>query len=333
LIVLKSSKSLSKLEGLNVLVTGADGFVPSHLCELLANNQSNVTALIKRNSSGFFKNIDHIKNKVKVVWADTQDPNRLIDVTKNVDIIFHLAAQSHVGHSLHNPYETVMNDISSTLNVLEAARKNDVKRVVHAGSSEIYGKPIQVPIDESHPLNPRSPYAAAKASSEHLLQSYFHTYGLPVVMSRFFNIFGPKQGLDQVMPKFILQALNNKNITIYGDGNQTRDYTYVSDAVKAYSLLGVTPGIEGKVINFGSGRELKVKDIAKLILTLTNSKSKLTFDRKLRSGETPKLLCNTSNAKKLLKWQTNVDFETGLKETIDYFLSRKDLVSNLPFML
>ena len=333
MLVLKNSKSLNKLKGLNVLVTGADGFVPSHLCELLVNNQSNVTALIKRNSSGFFKNIDHIKNKIKVVWADTQDPNRLIDVTKNVDIIFHLAAQSHVGHSLHNPYETVMNDISSTLNVLEAARKNDVKRVVHAGSSEIYGNPIQVPIDESHPLNPRSPYAAAKASSEHLLQSYFHTYGLPVVMSRFFNIFGPKQGLDQVMPKFILQALNNKNITIYGNGNQTRDYTYVLDAVKAYSLLGVTPGIEGKVINFGSGRELKIKNIAKLILTLTNSKSKLTFDKKLRSGETPKLLCNTSNAKKLLKWQTNVDFETGLKQTIDYFLSRKDLVSNLPFML
>lgn len=319
--------------GLNVLVTGADGFISSHLCEHLFNNNAKVTGLIKRNSSGLFKNIDGIKNKISIKWGDTQDLSILLEITKNTDIVFHLAAQSHVGYSLHNPYETVVNDIISTLNVLEACRKNDVKRLVHAGSSEIYGLPSYVPIDEKHPIQPRSPYAAAKASAEHLLQSYFYSYDLPIVMSRFFNIYGPRQGLDQVIPKFILQAINNKNITIYGDGNQTRDYTFVSDSVKAYSLLGITPNIEGKVINFGSESEIKIKDLAKLILKLTKSNSKLIFDKKLRSGETPKLLCNAKLAKKLFKWKTKVSIERGLTETIDFFKDRKHLIANLPYML
>lgn len=323
----------TKITDLNILVTGADGFIASHLCEYLIELGANVTGLIKRNSSGIFKNVDGFKKKIRIRWGDTQDLVLVNEVTQKMDIIFHLAAQSHVGYSLYNPYETVVNDVISTLNILEASRKNNVKRIVHAGSSEIYGKPTYVPIDEKHPLNPRSPYAAAKASSEYLLQSYFHSYNLPVVMSRFFNIYGPRQGLDQVIPKFILQAINNKDITIYGAGNQTRDYTYVSDAVKAYGLLAITPNIEGKIINFGSDYEIKIKDLAKKILKLTNSKSKLKFDRKLRSGETPRLLCKSHKAKKLLNWEPQMDLETGLSYTIEYYRERKHLVSNLPFML
>jgi dTDP-glucose 4,6-dehydratase len=326
-------KMEKQLHGLNVLVTGADGFISSHLCKYLAENGVKVTGLIKRNSTGIFKNIDQIKNKIKIKWGDAQDLSLLTEITKNVDIIFHLAAQSHVGYSIYNPYETVINDVCSTLNILESARKNDVKRIVHAGSSEIYGKPIYVPIDEDHPINPRSPYAAAKASAENLLQSYYYTYDLPIVMSRFFNVYGPKQGLDQAIPKFILQAINNKDITIYGDGSQTRDYTYVSDAVNAYISLGIKPKIIGKVINFGSGKELTIKDLAKQILKLTKSKSKLKFDNKLRSGETPRLLCNPNLAKNLLKWKTTMPLEKGLVNTIEYYQERKELISNLPFML
>ena len=145
------------MKGINVLVTGADGFVASHLCELLIKRNANVIGLIKRNSAGTFRNIDHVKNQMKIVWGDTQDLSLLTNITKNNDIIFHLAAQSHVGHSIYNPYETIINDVLSTLNILEASRKNNIKRIVHAGSSEIYGDPIYVPIDEKHPLNPRSP--------------------------------------------------------------------------------------------------------------------------------------------------------------------------------
>jgi dTDP-glucose 4,6-dehydratase len=326
-------KSVKDLIGANVLVTGADGFIASHLCEYLFQKKANVTGLVKRNSGGIFKNIDNIKNKIHVKWGDTQDLAFILEITKDVDIIFHLAAQSHVGYSLYNPYETVMNDVVSTLNILESARKNNVSRIIHAGSSEIYGKPLYVPIDEKHPLHPRSPYAAAKASAESLIESYFYTYGLPVVMSRFFNIYGPRQGLDQVMPKFILQALNNKDLTVYGDGTQTRDYTFVTDAVEAYILLATKPKIEGKVMNFGNGSEIKIKDLASLIITLCNSKSKLKFSKKLRSGETPRLLCSPALAKKVTAWKPKIDMKTGLSKTIEYYASRKHLISNLPFML
>lgn len=328
----KLSNKYENLDGLNIVVTGADGFVSSHLCEFLVSKKCKVLALIKRNSSGIFKNLDYIKNKLTIRWGDTQDLPLLLEVTKKADIVLHLAAQSHVGYSLYNPYETYINDVTSTLNVLEAGRINDIKRIVHAGSSEIYGKPQYVPIDEKHPLNPRSPYAAAKASSENLLQSYFYTYDLPVVMSRFFNIYGPRQGLDQAIPKFILQAINNKPITLYGTGNQTRDYTYVIDAVKAYTDLSILPNIEGKTVNIGSGKEIKIKDLAKTIIKLSNSKSKLTFDKKLRSGETPRLLCKNTQAKKMLNWKPETSFIHGLKQTIDFYKERPELIANLPYM-
>lgn len=328
----KSVGKNQNLKGLNIVVTGADGFVSSHLCDYLVSHECKVLALIKRNSSGIFKNLNFKKKGLKIKWGDTQDLPLLLQVTKNTDIVFHLAAQSHVGYSLYNPFETYMNDVTSTLNILESARINDIKRIVHAGSSEIYGKPQNVPIDESHPLSPRSPYAAAKASSENLLQSYFFTYGLPVVMSRFFNIYGPRQGLDQAIPKFILQAINDKPITIYGDGNQTRDYTFVSDAVKAYVKLGLIKKLEGQVLNIGSGKEIKIKDLARTIITLSKSKSKLSFDKKLRSGETPRLLCNNSQAKITINWKPETSLIEGLKQTIDFYKERPSLVSNLPFM-
>jgi len=327
------NKIMKKYSNLDVIVTGGDGFVGSHLCEFLINEGANVTALVRRNSAGTFKNMDSFKNKLKIKWGDVSDLSIVLESCKNKDIIFHLAAQSHVGHSIYNPYETVLDNTLSTLNVLEAARKYDVKRLVHAGSSEIYGNPSHVPINEKNELNPLSPYAAAKAGAEHLLQSYYFTYNLPVVNSRFFNIYGPKQGLDQAIPKFILQALNNKKITIYGTGEQTRDYTFVGDAVKGYALLGTTPKIEGKTINLGTGEEVKIKDLAQMILKLTKSNSKLIFDKKLRTGETPRLLCDPKYAKKILKWKHNVSLEEGLAPTVEFFKDKKELVSNLPFML
>ena len=324
---------MDSFDGMNILVTGADGFVASHLCEYLLNKNAKVTALIKRNSGGTFKNINGIKDKVSIKWGDTQDLSLMMEATKEQDIVYHLAAQSHVGHSIYNPYETVVNNVISTLNILEAGRKNDIKKIIHAGSSEIYGDPKYVPIDEKHPLQPRSPYAAAKGAAENLLESYYHTYGLPVVESRFFNIYGPNQGLDQAIPKFILQCLNERKITIYGDGMQTRDYTFVEDAVHAYGLLGIKKGLEGKVINFGAGKEITIKELAELIIKLTKSKSKLDFSKKLRTGETPRLLCDPKFAKNELGWSAKTDIVTGLEKTVEYFRGKEHLVSNLPYML
>ena len=310
------SEIMDKISGKKFLVTGADGFVASHLIEKLVELGGDVMGLLRRDSFGTFKNINQLKDKIQIKWGDTQDLSLVSDITKGVDVIYHLAAQSHVGYSIYNPYETVINDIVSTLNILEASRKSDITRLIHAGSSEIYGLPQYTPIDENHPLQPRSPYAAAKASSENLLQSYYDTYNVPVVFSRFFNVFGPRQGLDQVIPKFILQAMNNQDITVYGDGNQSRDYTYVSDSVNAYCLLSIRKNLEGEKINFGSGSEIKMKDLAEIILNLTNSNSKIIFDGKLRSAETPRLLCNREKAKKLVDWEPKIPFEEGIKNTI-----------------
>lgn len=323
---------LNEISDKKILVTGADGFVASHLVERLVDLGGEVIGLLRRDSFGTFKNLNSIKNKIHIKWGDAQDLSLVNEISKDVDIIYHLAAQSHVGYSIYNPYETVTNDIISTLNMLEASRKNNISKLIHAGSSEIYGKPDYTPIDENHPLKPRSPYAAAKASAENLLQSYYDTYNIPVVFSRFFNIFGPRQGLDQAIPKFILQAINNKDITIYGDGNQSRDYTYVNDSVEAYCLLAVTKDIEGKIMNFGSGIETKIKDIAKSIVDLTNSKSQIIFDNKLRSAETPKLLCDTKEAKRVINWESKISFEQGLKNTIEFFKDKKELYANLSFM-
>jgi len=323
---------MNSFKDINVIITGADGFIASHVCEFLISEGAKVVGLVRRSSSGTLKNIEHISNKMKIVWGDTVDPSTINQVTQGVEIIYHLAALSHVGYSIKNPYETFFNNTISTLNVLEAARKNDVSRIIHAGSSEQYGNPTSLPINEDAPLLPRSPYAASKTASDRLIYSYFTTYGLPVVMSRFFNIYGPRQGIEKAIPKFILQVLNKVSPTVYGNGKQTRDFTYVTDAVKAYSLLGVTRKIEGKILNIGYGKEITILELAKLIIYLLGTKLKPKFKGTLRSGETPRLLCDNSKTKKLLKWQPEVDLSSGLKKTIEYYKGKKKLYSYLKIL-
>ena len=323
---------MRSMKGQKVLVTGADGFIASHVCEILIENKAKVTGLVKRNSSGLLKNLNSITKKMKIVWGDTTDPSIVDEVTKEVDIIYHLSAQSHVGFSIKNPYETYLNNSNSTLNVLESARKFNVKRIIHAGSSEQYGDPVSIPIKEDHPLLPRSPYAASKVAADRLTYSYYTAYGLPVVLARFFNIYGPRQGIEKAIPKFILQSLNNISPTVYGQGSQTRDFTYVTDAARAYILLGTTPKIEGEIFNIGYGKEITVLELAKMITRLTNSKVKPKIKGKLRSGETPRLLCDNSKAKKILKWKPEINLERGLQKTIEYYKDKKQQYYQLKLM-
>lgn len=323
---------MSSIKGKKVLVTGADGFIASFVCEYLISEGARVVGLVRRNSSGLLKNIMSSSKKMKIVWGDTLDASIVDEVTKNADIIYHLSALSHVGYSIKNPYEAFYNNAISALNVLEGARKNDVKRFIHAGSSEQYGYPLTIPITEEHPLLPRSPYAASKVAADRLVYSYYISYGIPVVMARFFNIYGPRQGIEKVIPKFILQALNNVSPSVYGNGKQTRDFTYVTDVAKAYSLLGVTQKIEGKILNIGYGEEITILELAKLIISLLGSKVKPRLKGKLKTGETPRLLCDNSKTKKLLKWEPRVDLSSGLKKTIEYYKRKKKLYPFLKFL-
>jgi len=321
--------NLEKFKGLNVLVTGADGFIPSYVCERLIDLGANVTALVRRNSSNEIKSISHLKNKLKIRWGDITDLSLLIFETKDTDIIYHLGAQSHVQYSLHNPVETYQTNTIGTMNVLEAARINDVYRVVHAGSAEVYGKPQTVPITEEHPLAPRSPYAAGKVASDRLMFAYYCTYGMSLVTSRFFGIYGPRQSIEKAIPKFILKILNKEAPVVYGDGSQSRDFMFGSDAADAYARLGVADNVDGDVINIGTGIEITIADLAKMIIKFMDADIEPTFTGKLHSGEAGRLVCDPSKGMKLLDWKPTINFEDGLKKTIDYYVNRPELYDRL----
>ncbi len=317
--------NLEQFNDLNVLVTGADGFIPSFVCDRLVELGANVTALIRRNSSNEIKSIPHLIDKLKIRWGDITDLSLLLEETKEIDVIYHLGAMSHVQYSLYNPVETYQTNTLGTMNVLEASRINNVKRVVHAGSAEVYGKPETVPIEENHPLEPRSPYAAGKVASDRLMFAYYCTYGLPVVMPRFFGIYGPRQSIEKAIPKFILQIHNKKSPCVYGDGKQSRDYMFVTDAADAYTRLGLADNVIGQAMNIGTGIETDIATLARLIIKIMGAKIEPNFTGKINPGEAGRLVCNPSKGMKMLNWKPTVSLEDGLKQTVDYYLKNTHL--------
>ena len=317
--------NLEEFNDLNVLVTGADGFIPSFVCDRLVELGANVTALIRRNSSNEIKSIPHLIDKLKIRWGDITDLSLLLEETKEIDVIYHLGAMSHVQYSLYNPVETYQTNTLGTMNVLEASRINNVKRVVHAGSAEVYGKPETVPIEENHPLEPRSPYAAGKVASDRLMFAYYCTYGLPVVMPRFFGIYGPRQSIEKAIPKFILQIHNKKSPCVYGDGKQSRDYMFVTDAADAYTRLGLADNVIGQAMNIGTGIETDIATLARLIIKIMGAKIEPNFTGKINPGEAGRLVCNPSKGMKILNWKPTVSLEDGLKQTVDYYLKNTHL--------
>ena len=317
--------NLEQFNDLNVLVTGADGFIPSFVCDRLVELGANVTALIRRNSSNEVKSIPHLIDKLKIRWGDITDLSLLLEETKEIDVIYHLGAMSHVQYSLYNPVETYQTNTLGTMNVLEASRINNVKRVVHAGSAEVYGKPETVPIEENHPLEPRSPYAAGKVASDRLMFAYYCTYGLPVVMPRFFGIYGPRQSIEKAIPKFILQIHNKKSPCVYGDGKQSRDYMFVTDAADAYTRLGLADNVIGQAMNIGTGIETDIATLARLIIKIMGAKIEPNFTGKINPGEAGRLVCNPSKGMKILNWKPTVSLEDGLKQTVDYYLKNTHL--------
>ena len=325
--------NLEEFNDLNVLVTGADGFIPSFVCDRLVELGANVTALIRRNSSNEIKSIPHLIDKLKIRWGDITDLSLLLEETKEIDVIYHLGAMSHVQYSLYNPVETYQTNTLGTMNVLEASRINNVKRVVHAGSAEVYGKPETIPIEENHPLEPRSPYAAGKVASDRLMFAYYCTYDLPVVMSRFFGIYGPRQSIEKAIPKFILQIHNNEVPCVYGDGKQSRDYMFVTDAADAYTRLGLADNAVGQAMNIGTGIETDIATLARLIIKIMGAKMEPNFTGKISPGEAGRLVCNPSKGMKTLDWKPTVSLEDGLKSTIDYYLKNTHLYNYSKFTI
>jgi len=306
-------------------VTGGAGFIGSHLVDRLLERNFKVIVLDDF-SSGNINNIwHHLTNKgFKLVRGSVLDKELVYSVVSNVDLIVHLAAQVHVDRSILEPEYTVQVNTIGTLNVLEAARKHEVELIIHMSSCEVYGTARYVPMDEKHPLNPTSPYAASKAAADRLAYSYYNTYKLPVVIVRAFNVYGPRQrdkGYAAVIPKFIRRVLGRRPPVIYGDGKQTRDYLYVDDMIRALELV-MEHGekLVGMAVNIGSGCEVSILELAYKILELADMQSELKpVFAPSRPGEVRRLIADIELAERELGFRPSIPLEEGLKRLIEWY--------------
>jgi UDP-glucose 4-epimerase len=306
-----------------ILITGGAGFIGSHIAEDLVKNGYSVK-IIDDFSTGNVNNIMELfrHRNFKMIRGSITNKELVSEASSNVDIVLHLAAQVHVDRSIIEPRRTFEVNTIGTLNVLDAALENDVKLVVYASSSEVYGSAKQIPMTEDHPLNPSSPYAASKAAADRLCFSYYNTYKLPVVIVRCFNTYGPRQrdvGYAAAIPKFIRKVQANLAPVIYGDGKQTRDYMYVKDTVNAYKLvLKSYERVLGKAINFGTGREITVEDLAGMILKL-NGNHLAPIHVAERPGEVKRLCADITLAKTELGFTPKYTIEQGLAEFFKWY--------------
>ena len=315
---------IKKFKNKRVLVTGADGFIGSHLTEKLIEMGAKVSIFVRGNSINGtseynLKNLTNIKDSIQNIITGnigSFDSKKLILDIKP-DYIFHLAADAYVPNSFNHPLEVMETNLLGTINVLECSRSSSkIKQVVCTSSSEIYGLTMGKSIDESHQLFPSSPYAASKLAADRYCYSYINTYNLPVSVIRPFNTYGPRHTYD-VIPKFVNLALKNKPLTIYGDGKQARDFTYVDDMVDAFLIMGLNKKAVGRFINFGTGTSHSIIKTAKLIIKISKSKSKIVFKKK-RLAEVPNLVCNYNLAKNLFGWRPKIKFEKGLHKNIEW---------------
>lgn len=306
--------------GRRVLVTGAAGFMGSHLVARLLDLGADVTGFVRYTSrsslgtmpDGLARSAPRMR---AIVTGDLAAPGTIEQlVGTGVDVILHLAADAWVTRSLTAPSEVFCNNVQSTLHILEAARQMGVSRVVVTSSSEIYGPATTERIAETHPLEPTTPYAASKASCDRLAIAWHRTYGLPIAIIRPFNTYGPRHVYD-VIPKFIRAALRGEKLVIHGDGEQSRDFTYVDDMLHAFLLMGAHPEAVGRVVNFGTGIDVTIRALAKLILTEAGSRSEIEHAED-RKGQVRRLCADSDLAKRLFGWSPTVSLSEGIARNI-----------------
>lgn len=259
-----------------------------------------------------------MKKEIEVVSGDVRDPDAVRRACKGKDFVFHLAALIGIPYSYVNPRDVVATNVGGTLNLLTAAAESDVERIVLTSTSEVFGTAQYVPIDEKHPLQPQSPYAATKIAADKLAESFYATYRLPVVILRPFNTYGPRQSMRAVIPTIINQLFTGDEIKL-GNLKPTRDLTYVGDTVEGFIRAAIAPAIEGESINLGVGTEISIGDLAKTVARLMGKKPLLRIDKKRQrddSSEVQRLLSDNTKARRLLKWAPQVSLEEGLQKTI-----------------
>jgi NAD dependent epimerase/dehydratase len=313
-----------------VLVTGAGGFIGSHLTERLIDLGTHVRAFVRynsRNDWGLLESLTKDKlSEVEIVLGDLRDGEAVRQAADTVDIIFHLGSLIAIPYSYVHPRETIETNVMGTLNVMAAANKAGVERVVHTSTSEVYGTAQYVPIDERHPLQGQSPYSASKIAADKIAESFHRSFGLPVSTIRPFNTFGPRQSARAVIPTIITQALAPGTTMVLGSLRPTRDYTYVDDTVQGFIKVAESDHSVGETINIGSNFEISIGDIAKKVIDAIGVSKQISLDvNRVRpeNSEVERLWCDNTKAKRLLEWEPRVSFEEGLSRTIQWISAHR----------
>lgn len=309
-----------------VLVTGADGFIGSHLCELLLENGYDVRAFVYYNSFNSWGWLDSLdknkKSKIDIFSGDIRDPNGVREAMKGIDEVFHLAALIAIPFSYHSPDSYVDTNIKGTLNVLQASRELNTKRILITSTSEVYGTAKYVPIDENHPFQGQSPYSATKIGADRIAESFYRSFDLPLTIVRPFNTYGPRQSARAVIPTIITQLLCGEKQIKLGSLTPTRDFNYVKDTANGFFEISKSEKTIGEEINIATSKEISIKDLASEIIRQINKDATIICDEeRLRpeKSEVNRLLGSNEKIKKLTNWEPKFTFAEGIKETIDWF--------------
>ncbi len=318
------------LKNKNVLITGADGFIGSHLIERLVKEGARVKALSQYNSFnnwGWLEDVD-CKDDIEVLCGDVRDSAYVKHISKGIDVIFHLAALIAIPYSYVAPESYVDTNIKGTLNVCQAALDNNIEKVIVTSTSEVYGTARYVPIDEKHPKQPQSPYSATKIGADAIAKSFNNAFDLPVVIARPFNTYGPRQSARAVIPTIIIQIAAGKKQIMLGDTTPTRDFNYVKDTCSGFVALANCDQAVGEEINIGSNYEISIGDTLSLIKNIMNSDVEFITDKERirpKNSEVNRLWCDNSKIRKLTDFKPEYSIERGLKETIEWFLDSENL--------
>jgi len=307
-----------------ILVTGASGFIGSHLTEKLVEMGCEVKAFVKYNFQNDWGWLEHskIKDEIEIYSGDIRDYDAVYDAASDVDVIFHLAALIGIPYSYVSPLAYIKTNVEGTYNVLQSARQHNLDRVIVTSTSETYGSAQYVPIDEEHPMVGQSPYSASKISADQLSISYHRSFEMPVTIARPFNTYGPRQSARAIIPTIITQILNGQKEIKLGNLSPTRDFNYVKDTAAGFIALAKSDNTIGEITNIGSNFEISMRDTVDLIVKLTGENVKIVTDeQRVRpdKSEVDRLYCDNSKIKKLTAWKPEYTLEAGLKETIDWF--------------
>ncbi|MGA2467087.1 MAG: SDR family NAD(P)-dependent oxidoreductase [Thermodesulfobacteriota bacterium] len=309
-----------------ILVTGAGGFIGSHLTEELVRQGEEVRALVRYNSRderGLLEDLPKdIQNQIEVIPGDLKDPDGVKKALKGCSKVFHLGALIAIPYSYIHPFDFIQTNVVGTAHLLNAClEEGTLERVIHTSTSEVYGTAQYIPIDEKHPLQAQSPYAASKIAADKLAESYYLSFGLPIATLRPFNTFGTRQSLRAIIPTIISQAIGDKKIWL-GNTRPRRDFLFVKDTVRGFIQFGKCEGAVGKVVNIGTGTDISIEELVMKILGLMGKQGKIEVeDRRIRpeKSEVMQLLSDTRLAQKLFQWAPRYTLEDGLKEAIEWY--------------